>query len=104
MATTSDFDRALAHAQQKLFAALKLDEIVTKPKPVDRKSLRKVSFKEMWELVHMHFDDAFSQENCWDDPNVFDLPLYLIENEPGWNFNDLEWLCDRYHNGPPHVR
>ena len=104
MATPSDFDRVLLDVRRRLQAAQKIDQILASAqvkKPVDRRSLRKVSFKEMRELVEMHFSEMFAKENCWDNPNVFDMPMYLIEDEPGWNEGDLDYLCDLVHNGPP---
>lgn len=57
---------------------------------------------EMYELVKMHFHDAFSHS----DPEKWDwsLPVYLIKDVEGWNTASLERLVINYHNGSPQCR
>jgi len=96
----------MASFQARLLAAQKraTPELFTSPPKPAKKQEKKVSFKEMWQLVDMHFEEAFAAANCFDDSSVWDIPTYLIENEPGWTWSELEWLCDRYHNGPTSCR
>ena len=57
---------------------------------------------EMFELVRMHFDEAFSDRDYtkWD----WSLPLYLIEGATGWTQARLEGLVDSCLNGSSRCR
>lgn len=57
---------------------------------------------EMYELVKMHYHDAFSDS----DPTKWDwsIPVYLIDGVQDWTVARLIRLVDRYHNGPAWCR